>query len=59
MAAQGMKSVAMLTSCDEAIRLDPQLADAYYNRGVAYESLGQQELADRDVAKAKELENAP
>ena len=38
-------------------RLDPQLADAYYNRGNAYESLGQYEQADRDFAKAQELEN--
>jgi tetratricopeptide (TPR) repeat protein len=59
MAAQGMKSVATLTLYDEAIRLDPQLADAYYNRGVACESQGQQGLSDRDVANAKELEDAP
>ena len=40
---------------DEAIRLNPQYADAYYNKGVAYYYLGQQKLADRDFAKAKEL----
>ena len=40
---------------DEAIRLDPQDAKAYNNRGVAYEYLGQQELADRDFARAKSL----
>ena len=40
---------------DEAIRLNPHDADAYYNRGAAYAKLGQQEQADRDFAKAKEL----
>ena len=30
-------------------------ADAYYTRGVAYERLGQQKLAERDFVKAKEL----
>ena len=40
---------------DEAIRLDPQDALAYAGRAAAYEDLGQQELADRDFAKAKEL----
>ena len=40
---------------DEAIRLDPEYANAYYNRGIAYGNLGQQELADRDFARAKSL----
>ena len=40
---------------DEAIRLNPQYAKAYNNRGIAYGLLGQQEQADRDFAKAKEL----
>ena len=40
----------------EHICLDLLDAIAYYsNRGVAYSDLGQQELADRDFAKAKEL----
>ena len=39
----------------QAIRLDPQYAKAYYNRGIAYGNLGQQEIANRDFAKAKEL----
>ena len=39
----------------EAIRLALQYGDAYYNRGLAYENLGQQELADRDFAKAKSI----
>jgi Tfp pilus assembly protein PilF len=40
---------------DKAIRLDPQYEDAYYNRGIAYRNLGQQKIADRDFARAKEL----
>ena len=40
---------------DEAIRLDPQDALAYYNRGVAYDNLGKTIEAERDFAKAKEL----
>ena len=40
---------------DEAIRLDPQHEAAYSNSGKAYSNLGEQELADRDFAKAKEL----
>ena len=40
---------------DEAIHLNPQYANAYYNRGIAYMGLDQQELANLDFAKAKEL----
>ena len=40
---------------DEAIRLNPQYGSVYYNRGIAYRNLGQQEIADRDFQKAKEL----
>jgi Flp pilus assembly protein TadD len=32
-----------------------QDAEAYYVRGLTYKNLGQQELADRDFQKAKEL----
>ena len=41
---------------DEAIRLDPQDADAYYNRGVVYGRIGKSIEAERDFAKAKELD---
>ena len=44
---------------DKSILLDAAYPDAYNNRGIAYEFLGQQELADRDFAKAKELGYAP
>jgi len=40
---------------DEAIRLNPQDADAYYNRGNAYGSLGQPERAIEDYAEAIRL----
>ena len=40
---------------DEAIRLNPLDASAYKYRGFGYKYLGQQELAYRDVAKAKSL----
>ena len=44
---------------DEAIRIDPTYAVAYNNRGVAYQSLGERELAERDFQKAKELGYVP
>ena len=40
---------------NEAIRLDPQYAKAYFNRGVIYERLGKSTEAERNFAKAKEL----
>ena len=33
---------------DEAIRLDPEYAKAYNNRGLTYQSLGKVEEAERD-----------
>ena len=44
-----------LQDFDEAIRLHPQLAEAYYGRGVVYRALGQTAEGDRDIAKAREL----
>ena len=40
---------------DHAIRLDPEYANAYYNRGNAYGAMGKSAEAARDFAKAKEL----
>jgi len=37
---------------DEAIRLDPQSAYAYYMRGLANQALGKNTAADRDFQKA-------
>ena len=40
---------------DGAIRLDSQYADAYYNRGIAYQHLGMTKEAESDFEKTKEL----
>ena len=42
---------------DQAIRLDPNNALAYNNRGVAYRSLGKYAEADADKAKACSLDS--
>ena len=39
----------------EAIRLNPRLAMAYYNRGISYAKKGDQAKAEADFAKAREL----
>ena len=44
---------------DEAIRLNPQDANAYYNRGLAYGDLGKRVESERDIRKAKELRYPP
>ena len=40
---------------DEAIRLKPTFARAYYNRGINYISLGEQNKSSADLSKAGEL----
>ena len=40
---------------DEAIRLDPQDADAYNNRGIAYHDLGEYQRAIEDYDEAIRL----
>jgi Tfp pilus assembly protein PilF len=40
---------------DEAIRLNPQYADAYYGRGMVYKKLGKTKEAELDFQKAKKL----
>jgi Flp pilus assembly protein TadD len=47
--------VQPLETGDEAIRLNPQHAQAYAHRGSAYEDLGNSIQAEKDFAKAKEL----
>ncbi|MCH7521715.1 MAG: tetratricopeptide repeat protein, partial [Candidatus Marinimicrobia bacterium] len=44
---------------DQAIRLDADYADAYNNRGNAYDKLGQRERAIQDWRKACELGYQP
>ena len=43
----------------EAIRLNPEYADAYYYRSLAYQQKGNQSKAEADFAKAKELGYEP
>lgn len=40
---------------NRAIEFDPDYAEAYCNRGVTYDSLGDKEKARRDLLKAREL----
>ena len=42
---------------DEAIRLDPQYADAYYNRGLVYEAEGKKAEAIADFEQHITLTN--
>ena len=42
---------------NKAIEIDPSNADAYHNRGIVYEVQKQENLANKDFAKAKELES--
>jgi Flp pilus assembly protein TadD len=43
----------------KAIELAPKLAQAYFDRGLAYAKLGKRDLADKDQQKAKELRYKP
>ena len=44
---------------DEALRLNPQNAGAYHNRGVAYGRIGKSIEEERDFAKATEIGYGP
>ena len=44
---------------DEAIRLNPQNAGAYHNRGIAYGRIGKSIEEERDFAKATEIGYSP
>lgn len=54
LAAKGEYDKAIL-SYDEAIRLYPNYAKAWYNKGIALRRLGRDTEADTVIAKAKEL----
>ena len=41
---------------NEAIKLDPDYAAAWYNKGLAFEALGRTTEADAAFARARELE---
>ena len=45
-----------IAECDEAIRLNPSDADAYFNRGVAYDNVGQFDRAIGDYDQAIRLD---
>jgi Flp pilus assembly protein TadD len=47
-----------VTEFTEAIRLNPNLAVAYYRRSSAYSKLGQKDKAEADLATARQL-NGP
>lgn len=51
---QGKYAEAIL-ACDEAIRLNPEYAEAWNNKGVALEALGRTSEANAAYAKAREL----
>ena len=52
---KGLANLA-IKDYNKAIQLDPELAEAYCNRGVAYEHTGEFERAIADHTKAIELQ---
>ena len=44
-----------LQDYDKAIEINPEYADAYYNRGVTYAELGNQRQAIEDLQRAAKL----
>jgi Tfp pilus assembly protein PilF len=45
----------VVSACGQAIRIDPRHAAAYQLRARAYEHLGQDDEAERDLARARAL----
>jgi Flp pilus assembly protein TadD len=43
----------------EAIRVDPSNAQAFYNRGVAYQHIGETSKAEEDLTQARKLGYQP
>ena len=54
---QGLIALA-IAEFTKAIDLDPTYADAYYNRGITYERLGDSYEANQDFAKACEMDSS-
>ena len=46
-----------IVSATKAIRLDPQNASTYFDRGIAHYELGQQDKQDADLKRACELDS--
>jgi tetratricopeptide (TPR) repeat protein len=44
-----------ISDCNEAIRLDPNFARAYFNRGLAFREQGNYKRAQADFNKAEQL----
>ncbi len=45
-----------INDATEAISINPEFADSYYNRAIAYDNLGQKDKAAADQKKACELD---
>lgn len=53
------KYEAALTDFNHALELNPKLAEAYGNRGLAYKAMGQVEKAIADFERVLELTDNP
>ena len=51
------EEIAELEAANEALRLDPSIVDAYYQRGLAYKNKGDLNAAIADFKKVLELDN--
>lgn len=51
--------VLAIADFDDALRIDPNLARGYYHRGSTLQEMGDQEGAERDCRKARELGYKP
>ncbi|MEB3309318.1 MAG: tetratricopeptide repeat protein [Snowella sp.] len=48
--------IGAIADFNQALKLDPGLADSYYNRGLANQALGYDKLAEQDLYKAISLD---
>jgi tetratricopeptide (TPR) repeat protein len=49
------RHVEAIRSYEEAIRIKPDFAEAWYNKGISLRTVGEQKDADQCFAKAREL----